>query len=221
MGWYELYRRCDVDGSFSLELEEAFRFARICFEMALYWHDPALLATGIPPLAPSAPLPCARGASSVNTPTMSSQASIGRGGPKTKMKPATLVSSSMTRCTSGAGIKAIIENALANIEAPGQLRASSMECFKEADSNKDGYLMWENDEVHKFVRFVFERYALQRPSWPTLVWAELYKVCGLEQSAPVGFEAAFDLVKHCLELRGYETDGTSGPVASERAKVHL
>jgi len=33
--WYDMYRNCDKDGSYSLEFEESLWFARVCFEAAL------------------------------------------------------------------------------------------------------------------------------------------------------------------------------------------
>jgi len=33
--WYEMYRRCDVDGSYSIDLEECYSFARLVFEEGL------------------------------------------------------------------------------------------------------------------------------------------------------------------------------------------
>jgi len=33
--WYEMYRVCDVDGSYSIDLEECYNFAKKCFEETL------------------------------------------------------------------------------------------------------------------------------------------------------------------------------------------
>lgn len=44
--WYQMYRQCDVDGSCSLEQEEAIGFARLCFEAALRHMEENLLAQG-------------------------------------------------------------------------------------------------------------------------------------------------------------------------------
>eukprot|EP00928_Gymnodinium_smaydae_P028721 TRINITY_DN21840_c0_g1_i1.p1 TRINITY_DN21840_c0_g1~~TRINITY_DN21840_c0_g1_i1.p1 ORF type:complete len:389 (+),score=82.36 TRINITY_DN21840_c0_g1_i1:129-1295(+) len=54
--WYDLYRRCDVNGSYSLDLEESMKFAKTCFEMALYAQNPdQVLPSPRPPSARKSP----------------------------------------------------------------------------------------------------------------------------------------------------------------------
>eukprot|EP00929_Paragymnodinium_shiwhaense_P096469 TRINITY_DN58057_c0_g1_i1.p1 TRINITY_DN58057_c0_g1~~TRINITY_DN58057_c0_g1_i1.p1 ORF type:complete len:446 (+),score=109.83 TRINITY_DN58057_c0_g1_i1:124-1461(+) len=178
--WYELYRRCDVDQSYSLDLEESFKFARVCFETALHQAGESLSN----PLAPAA----------VATISVQSGASM---------------SSSHGRspaAASAVNVKDVIENALTDCDHAGRLRDRCVEKFQQADADGDRRLSHQPDEIRPFVGLVFATYGLQLPAWADLVWNELYRACEIEQMVALTFEQAYNLSKHCLELRGYEAD---------------
>jgi len=208
--WYEMYRRCDVDGSYSLDLEEAFRFAKTCLETALTSLDSAQPSSpggqeseghlsarshhSDPPLS-------ARAANGV-PPSLHTvaQAAVARAAERATVQEP--VMSMQTAASEGT-----IDAQLANIEA--QFKARCQRCFVEVDANHDGFLSWQatqgsgtyyEDETRAFVGRLFEEYGVSRLPFQENVWNDLFAACGISRDYLVDFEHAHQLAKRGFDL---------------------
>mmetsp|Transcript_42136 Transcript_42136/g.78836 ORF Transcript_42136/g.78836 Transcript_42136/m.78836 type:complete len:936 (-) Transcript_42136:15-2822(-) len=77
--------------------------------------------------------------------------------------------------------------------------AMIQEIFLAVDTDKDGHLQWNNDEIRGFVRTLFARNAVQIPSWQDHVWYEMYRRADVNASYSLEMEEASRFARHCFE----------------------
>jgi len=151
--WYEMYRRADVDHSYSLELAEAVRFARSCFEAAL-----ALVLTG-------------QAENGVDSSMMGEQ--------WTRTHMAVPVARSAMTYSSGVIIDfldhsqsfaTVIQSnhhhrgrMIRQIETGEHLKAT-MKTYRECDKDGNGKLTWNNGEIRDFIAACFRQHGLNEPT---------------------------------------------------------
>mmetsp|Transcript_37669 Transcript_37669/g.94587 ORF Transcript_37669/g.94587 Transcript_37669/m.94587 type:complete len:439 (+) Transcript_37669:17-1333(+) len=173
MAWYKIYRHSDADGSLSLELEEAYRFARFCFEVALRAVDPL----GVALEAPRA---------SELSPTASGISPVSNGDSPMRLGPLEVT----------AKIQAAIT---AWKERPEEMTKVCRDCFSQTDCNGDNVLHWNNDEIRRFMRSLLARYHIPLPTWPDQRWYDLYRLVDLDRSRSLDASECEILARRLLE----------------------
>jgi len=151
--WYEMYRRADVDHSYSLEQEEAGRFARSCFEAAL-----ALVLTG-------------QAENGIDSNIMGEQWS------KTHM--AVPVARSAMTYSSGVVIDFLDHShifapvitannshrtRMVRIIETGEHLKTTMKTYRDCDKDGNGRLTWNNGEIRDFISACFRQHGLSSPN---------------------------------------------------------
>mmetsp|Transcript_3387 Transcript_3387/g.7994 ORF Transcript_3387/g.7994 Transcript_3387/m.7994 type:complete len:502 (-) Transcript_3387:23-1528(-) len=186
--WYYLYRRCDTDGSISLDFQESLDFARVCFEMAIH---AAITAVKIPPLVAQKPMPPARSWADA--------------------QPMRRVAS---QSPSRMEAKTAVEAALRSWNQPGRMQETHRQSFARADVNRDGRLEWASGEVRNFTRDIFSLHSVPLPPWPDQVWFEVFQACDVDRKGSLDIGQAQIFSQHCFELRNYELEASKdGPLS--------
>lgn len=101
--------------------------------------------------------------------------------------------------TCDAGRAQRIRHLLLTWDQPQGPRFIAAETFAHVDSNHDGRLEWNNDEICRFVRLLFHYHRVDVPTWPDSIWLELYRCCGLDQIRSVEMPDACKFARGCFE----------------------
>lgn len=92
-----------------------------------------------------------------------------------------------------------IRKLLLHWDAPQGPKRIAAETFAHVDSNHDGRLEWQNDEICRFVRLIFHYHHVTVPPWPDTVWYELYRLCDLGQSRALDVVESLKFARGCFE----------------------
>merc|ERR1712118_398151 len=104
----------------------------------------------------------------------------------------------------------IIEQLLAEWDTMGGPRQAAWFVFVEVDSNADGRLEWNNDEIRSYVRKVLEKNGCFVPNWPDHVWYEMYRACDVNHSYSLDPGEALLFARHCLEVTAHQINKDFG-----------
>jgi len=88
---------------------------------------------------------------------------------------------------------------LINWDAPQGPKRIAAETFAHVDSNHDGRLDWQNDEVCRFTRLIFHYHHIAVPPWSDTIWSELFCFCELDKSMSVDVVEAMKFTRGCFE----------------------
>lgn len=191
--WYSMYHRSDVDNSLSLDLEEAMQFTRMCLEARLR-SLPRILTSPI-----TSPVVESR---SVAAPSLAS--AFAAAASQAKVISVDVEASVCGACSelmSPVRSRALITRVLSVVEKD-TFREMCADCFRAADGDGDGHLQWGGDEVHGFIRGVFEFHSMRAPTWPDSRWSALYRAMDIDCSRPLPLAEAEALARRCLDDAG-------------------
>lgn len=150
--WYDMYRKADVDGSYSLELEEATRFAKSCFEAAL-----AMVLTGQADNGESALVLADHWVKSHSAPNARSVMTYNSG-----------VIIDFLDFSSHFGPLISANNAhrakMVRIIETGEHVKATMKTYRDCDKDGNGRLTWNNGEIRDFIAACFLQHGLNPPS---------------------------------------------------------
>lgn len=207
LAWSELYRHSDVDGSLSLDVKKAVRFARFCFEARLVSLVPIRTSTSnstpdflgggdaasgmLEPLAPHLDELIA-----VNHELMAALVVAAA------VKPVTIKQTDTDLGQAGGKFRNAFEG---NQQKHSKFSEACQRCFRQADGNGDGRLEWNSDEIRTFVRVLFFHFGRVVPKWPAMRWYHLYRSVDIDCSRSLDIAEAEVLARRCLE----EMDRTS------------
>lgn len=149
VSWYNIYRHFDQTSSMSLDLEEACRFVKFCFEVALRLVDPVGTAVE-DDLAP------------------------------------TVASSAVSSLLQGWD------------KDPEGFKKVCHACFNQVD-NGDGRLQWNNTEIRRYVRSLFEHFNVLPPQWPDSHLYDLYRRVDLDKDHAINLDEAVYFARMCFE----------------------
>jgi Ca2+-binding EF-hand superfamily protein len=151
--WYEMYRKADVNASYSLELEEAMRFARNCFEAAL-----ALVLTGQSENSTSATV----------LGDFWNKTHMGEPMPRQAMTYSSGVVIDFIEHATVFGTVIAANNAhhvrMVRIIETGEHLKSTMKTYRECDKDGNGRLTWNNGEIRDFITACFKQHGLFPPN---------------------------------------------------------
>jgi len=99
-----------------------------------------------------------------------------------------------------------IRKILGTWDLPHGLRRKASNCFAHTDTNHDGRLQWNNDEIRSFVRAIFRQYQVAIPQWADAVWYELYRRCDVDSSCSLDLEESFRFARVCFETALHSID---------------
>merc|ERR1712227_218687 len=94
-----------------------------------------------------------------------------------------------------------IRSVLLNWDAPGGPKRIAAETFAKVDTNHDGRIQWQNEEILTFIRLVFHYHHVNVPPWSDFVWYELYRLCEPDSSSSgvLDQRASARFARGCLE----------------------
>lgn len=75
----------------------------------------------------------------------------------------------------------------------------ALHVFSAVDQGADGHLRWANHEIRNFVLEFFRRIDVPLPSWPDIIWFDLYHSAALAGETSLDRAEAVRFAHHCLE----------------------
>jgi len=209
--WYEMYRRADVNGAYSLELDEAMRFARSCFEAAL-----ALVLTG----------------QSENGTDPTAQ---GEQWARTHMAQAVPVARSAMTYSSGVVIDfldhsqtfhpVITANTshrvrMVRLIESGEHLKATMRTYRDCDKDGNGRLTWNNGEIRDFITACFRQHGLSPPNQEQMF--AMYSQFDKDKNNALDMRECLEMVdalfRSCFVLESASNGGV-GVTTSQPARV--
>eukprot|EP00929_Paragymnodinium_shiwhaense_P102529 TRINITY_DN65724_c0_g1_i1.p1 TRINITY_DN65724_c0_g1~~TRINITY_DN65724_c0_g1_i1.p1 ORF type:complete len:410 (-),score=87.53 TRINITY_DN65724_c0_g1_i1:188-1417(-) len=79
------------------------------------------------------------------------------------------------------------------------LREELHHCFAQVDVDGNGMLTWNNSEIRRFARGVFEHLGIAFPAWDDPRWYGLYRQCDADNSGSLEMHEAISYSRLCLE----------------------
>jgi len=147
--FYEMYRRADTDRSYSLELQEATRFAQNCFEVAL-----AMVLAGISPNGLD--MTSIEEWSKHAVPPLTSAMTFACG-----------VTIDFIECrevfTPVAVANRDHHTRMIRMLDSGEHMQTTMSIYRECDRDGNGFLTWNNGEIRNFISACFRQHGLTPP----------------------------------------------------------
>jgi hypothetical protein len=151
--WYDMYRRADVNGSYSLELDEAMRFARSCFEAAL-----ALVLTGQSENSTDATVMGEWWTKTHMAEPVARQAMTYSSGVVIDFIEHATIFGTVISANSAHRVRMV-----SLIETGEHLKAT-MKTYRDCDKDGNGRLTWNNGEIRDFITACFHQHGLYAPS---------------------------------------------------------
>lgn len=84
-------------------------------------------------------------------------------------------------------------------DSDSPILAMIQDIFTAVDTDKDGHLQWNNDEIKGFVRLLFARNNVQVPSWQDHVWYDMYRRADVDGSYSLEIGEATRFARLCFE----------------------
>jgi hypothetical protein len=209
--WYELYREFEKNNDLRLSRDEASNFAKYLHtQIANKTADWEHLKLGAPILVKNAngtytPVPVdSTGAANGAAPANGSAKANGSAAPAEPV----VNPEAVTKATFHAASEDWRQFAEPKHEDIAQqkvdqwhgaeLQQTVHELFGEVDANGDGHLEWNNSEIRRFVKDVFQHLGLPVPAIPEMVWYRMYREVDVDGDYTLTEPEAAVLIKHIL-----------------------